>query len=827
MKIKSSLIGLLSLTLSFTSVSQSNLKNVGTATLNANRVFKNTEVNSGIQPKSLQCVDTLHYPLVKQQQLGPNGNSGFSTFSLWQADAESVSQMFFGYAGMQINGVQILGFRSTSSAATVVVRASIYNVDGTNAPTGSALGNGSVTIINTTQNLYSINFPSPVSVTGNYAVVLDVTNAGGIYTSFFSNAAPSQVIDENLTRYKSNDATLGSNGNWIAMTSITGLGQVVDFEPIVAPIVSYQINTTATVTSSACLGSPVTFTNTTTTPQLGNRMYNYSKYRQHFGFTTNDSTYVWDLDNDANIATTPAADLIWSGNTTHTYANTGTFSPDIISLGGFWQSCLDFQSHSVTINPVDNASFSYASSTVCEGSANLTPTSVTTSGGTFSATAGLIFANASTGEINVGGSTPGTYVITYTTAGTCLNTSTQTLTITTAADPTFTYASTNYCTVGTNPSPAVTGSIGIFSSTPSGLIINPSTGVINLATSSPGIYDVTNTIAASGACAMAVQTVQVTITAAANANFTYPTATYCLSAANPTPNVSGSTGLFSSTLGLSIDANTGEINLASSTPGTYTVTNELPASGACPVISAATQITITANPNATFTYPATSYCSTGSTSPIITGTTGSFTATPSGLSLNASTGVINLANSTPGTYTVTNTIAATATCDEVSNTFVVTVESQPTATVTLSGNTLTAQETGVGYQWINCSGNIAVAGETAQTFTASAGSYAVIITSGTCSATSVCQTVSSAGLEDKSIDVISIYPNPAEHTVTISGLTASNAIISILDVKGRVLISEMTSSATIELPVHNLEKGVYLIHVNSETIRGTKRFIKN
>lgn len=477
--------------------------------------------------------------------------------------------------------------------------------------------------------------------------------------------------------------------------------------------------------------------------------------------------------------------------------------------------------------PLDDASFNYASSTICEGSANVTPASVTTPGGTFTSTTGLIFADASTGEIDIAGSTAGTYVVTYTTAGTCPDESTQTITITNAPDATFTYAAADYCTTGTNPSPTVTGTIGAFSSTPAGLVISSSTGVITLATSTPGTYDVTNTIAASGSCPASSETVQVTITEAGDASFTYAASAYCLSGANPTPAITGTAGTFSSTTGLSVDAVTGEIDLTNSTPGTYTVTNELPASGTCPVISATTQITITASPDASFTYAETAYCSTGTASPVVTGTAGTFTATPSGLSINGSTGVIDLANSTAGTYTVINTIAATAACAEETETFTVTIEALPAATVSLSGITLTAQETGVTYQWINCAGNTPVAGETSQTFTPSVpGSYAVIVTSGNCSATSACQAVSNVGLEDNSIEVVAVYPNPAEHIITISGLTASNATVSVLDVNGRVLTSEVTSSAKVELSVRDFEAGIYLIKVESETINGTKRFIK-
>jgi hypothetical protein len=826
MKSKLLFAGVLLSGFSFTGFSQTNFKAVGTATLEVNKTFNHSVMDYQNQPKTVQCIDTLHYPLVKQQLLGPNGSAGFSTFALWQSDAESVSQMFYGYSGTQVNGVQILGFRHTSSVATVVVRASIYNVDGTNTPTGAALGSGTVTITSTTQNLYSINFSAPISVTGNYAVVLDVTNAGGIYTSFYNSAAAGQVIDENLARFKSNDATLGSNGNWIPMTSITGLGQTVDFEPVVAPLVSYQINTTGTVTpTTACLGEAVTFANTTTTPQLADRMYNYQKFRQHFAFTTNDSTYVWDIDSDANPATTPNGDLIWSGNTTHTYTAAGTFAPDIISLGGFWNTCLDFQSHSVTINAVDNAAFGYSSSTICEGSAPVTPTITGTAGGTFTGTAGLSI-NASTGEIDVVNSTTAAHVVTYTTAGVCPASSTQNLTITGAPDASFTYAATDYCTSGTNPSPVLTGTAGVFSST-AGLSINASTGAIVLATSAPGMYTVTNTIAASGSCAEASETFDIIITEASDAAFTYVTSSYCLNGTDPTPTITGTSGVFSSTTGLALNASTGEIDLAGSTAGSYTVTNTVAASGACPAATSTFAVTVANNPNASFSYAETDYCATGTAAAVVTGTSGVFSST-TGLSVNASTGALNLASSAAGTYTVTNTIAATAGCAAATATTTVTVESTPTAATTVSGATITATEaTGVTYQWINCAGNTPISGETSQSYTATAnGSYAVIVTNGDCATTSACQVVSGLGIESNGMELVSIFPSPADQSITISGLTADKTTVSIVDVNGKLLWSEVVSSSQAELSVANFGAGVYFINITSDKITGTKRFIK-
>lgn len=58
----------------------------------------------------------------------------------------------------------------------------------------------------------------------------------------------------------------------------------------------------------------------------------------------------------------------------------------------------------------------------------------------------------------------------------------------------FTYDSNDYCLDETNPTPTITGaSGGSFTVSPSGLSINPSTGVVNLAASSEGTYTITYT----------------------------------------------------------------------------------------------------------------------------------------------------------------------------------------------------------------------------------------------------------------------------------------------------------------------------------------------
>ncbi len=80
------------------------------------------------------------------------------------------------------------------------------------------------------------------------------------------------------------------------------------------------------------------------------------------------------------------------------------------------------------------------------------------------------------------------------------------------------------------------------------------------------------------------------------ATFNYPGTPYCRNAANPSPAFTGGgvAGTFSSTGGLVfVDASTGQINIAASLPGTYTVTNRIDAAGGCNIVFASGQIVIT------------------------------------------------------------------------------------------------------------------------------------------------------------------------------------------------------------------------------------------
>src|SRR5690606_33851366 len=127
------------------------------------------------------------------------------------------------------------------------------------------------------------------------------------------------------------------------------------------------------------------------------------------------------------------------------------------------------------------ATISYAGSPYCNtGTATVTHTGST--GGTYSAPTGLVI-DAMTGEINLAGSIPGTYDVTYTILanGGCDEYSTTTsVTINAAPAAAIDYAGSPYCPGSGIVNVTQTGAMGGTYSSTAGLSIDPITGAIDV-----------------------------------------------------------------------------------------------------------------------------------------------------------------------------------------------------------------------------------------------------------------------------------------------------------------------------------------------------------
>jgi hypothetical protein len=118
-------------------------------------------------------------------------------------------------------------------------------------------------------------------------------------------------------------------------------------------------------------------------------------------------------------------------------------------------------------------------------------------------------------------------------------------------------------------------------------------------------------------------------------------------------------------------------NLTQTTLGRAVVKN-----GVCPSVNSSfATITVTQQPSATISYPSSLYCTNGGTATVTrTGTSGGVYSSTVGLSINSSSGLINLTASTPGNYTVTYSIAAGGGCGAFSTSANITINSAGTWT---------------------------------------------------------------------------------------------------------------------------------------------------
>lgn len=391
---------------------------------------------------------------------------------------------------------------------------------------------------------------------------------------------------------------------------------------------------------------------------------------------------IFDVGASAGIFSSSPAGLVFAhvntGEIDLSASTPGTYTVvNLIPVSGTCSSVTT--STSITILPSDDASFTYPSVTYCTSGANPSPSITGLAGGYFYASPSGLAIDSVTGTINLAASLLGSYTLSYTTNGTCPNSSSVTMTITNITpDAAFTYLGSSYCQDGINPFPYfnIGASAGSFSSSPVGLVfVNTNTGEIDLLGSLAGSYVVTNNIPASGSCTAATANFSFVIIAPDDASFLYSSATYCKSGLNQLPAITGLPGgVFSATpAGLSINSATGEINLSLSTLGVYILSYTT--NGTCPQTSFITMTIINASPNATFNYSSASFCQNGANpSPIFNAgaSAGIFSAIPSGLDfVHLNTGEIDLSSSLPGNYTVTNNIPISGSCAAVS--FVTTV----------------------------------------------------------------------------------------------------------------------------------------------------------
>jgi len=546
--------------------------------------------------------------------------------------------VFSSTGGLTINA-------STGAVTPATSTAGTYTVTYTMGATGGcAVQTATATATITTVAAATISYagsPFCVSV-GTAQPVTQTGTAGGVYSSV-------AVLTINATTGAITPAT-STPGTYTVTYTMAATGGCAAQTATTSVTITALPTATIAYSGSPFCNSVATAQTVTLTGTTG------GVYTSSAGLTINASTG----------AITP------NTSTAGTYTVTYTMS----AAGG---CAAQTATTSVTITTLPVATIAYSGSPFCNSVATAqTVTQTGTGGGIYSSAAGLTI-NASTGAITPNTSTAGTYTVIYTMAATggCIaQTATSSVTITALPAATISYSGSPFCSNAAPGSVTISGTAGGTYSSTAGLTINASTGVIIPATSTIGTYTVTYTMAAAGGCSAQTATTSVTITTLSAATISYSASPFCKSVGTAqTVTQTGTTGgAYSSTAGLSIDAVTGDIIPATSVAGSYTVTYTMAATGGCTVQTATTSITINPIPSASFSYPGSPYSVTAGTASVsFSGTTGGTYSSTAGLTLNATTGDVTLSSSTPGTYTVTYTVAAAGGCSVYNNTATITV----------------------------------------------------------------------------------------------------------------------------------------------------------
>ncbi|WP_026914357.1 LamG-like jellyroll fold domain-containing protein [Christiangramia portivictoriae] len=285
-----------------------------------------------------------------------------------------------------------------------------------------------------------------------------------------------------------------------------------------------------------------------------------------------------------------------------------------------------------------------------------------------------------------------------TTSGTC-DQATESGSIEVTPDPTAEIAySGEFCTSqgGSYPVALVgTGTFegGTFSATPSGLIIDETTGDITPSLSIPNTYTVR--YEGPDICNRAIATTEIIINEEPSVEIAYASA-YCTSISElQNPVFQNGTGNYEAGIftaepgGLSIDATTGAINPQASSAGTYNVYYTIPAANSCDEVVITTQVTITRLPAVTISYPEIICNSEESIAVTYSNEDGIYQngtfRGSTGLAIDED-GQIDPSGSVPGDHIVTYTIESTEACEKIVSTANFTIKEEPVITTNPSNN---------------------------------------------------------------------------------------------------------------------------------------------
>ncbi len=144
------------------------------------------------------------------------------------------------------------------------------------------------------------------------------------------------------------------------------------------------------------------------------------------------------------------------------------------------------------------------------------------------------------------------------------------------------------------------------------------------------------------------------------------------------------------------------------------------------------------------------------------------------------------------------------------------------------GGRITSVDTWANHQWVRCdSGFSPILGATNRFYDATqAGTYAVIVSKGSCSDTSDCIRISLTGLTDMLQNKVTIFPNPATSFLTIQHSNDDSFVqIALIDVSGKT-IKILPNNKKSVVDVSDLESGIYFVRIQLKNEIAHIKFMK-
>ena len=364
--------------------------------------------------------------------------------------------------------------------------------------------------------------------------------------------------------------------------------------------------------------------------------------------------------------------------------------------------------------------------------------------------------------------------------------------------------------------------------------LDGSTGAITPVASTAGTYTVKYTTEASAGCASVEATTPVTISPLPSAAISGE-ATVCVGAAAQDITFTGSNGTPPYTF--TYQVNDGDYMTVSTTsessqvtvsqaavPGiyTYSLVSVSHANSCSQSATGSATITVNAAPVANFAYNGSMSCATGTISPTYLngGVAGAFTSNVDGIVFSAPAGTIDLGASTPGTYTITNTISGCGA--DVTASTQVTITHVPTAaitggeTATCASSTLTASTDATNKTYVWYKNDAVIDGADASTYTAISGdSYKVkvINTDTGCENISASKTVNIYAAPECSITTSETepiiygstytYTTPAGMTSYAWSVSGAGEIVSDANTETVTIKTTAASPFTLSLTISN------------------------